>query len=265
MNKFFKFISTMCLTLSLTGCMSTLYTKSALNDFSDKSKCSAVEDIEDLTSNSKNMMYKTRALTGTYTLDNGKQIYDLEFNVITNEKRIDWNLYAKTVIQDKTISVYLKEQKLYVIYPNNGANVILKDSMANVIDETKTTLENLNAQYNEENLENLLTGNKFEGFDFEMMKNHGSYVVKDSVYTITLVNNGLTWEYDIDKDSYLITETRCQGEGFNSVLKLNYPKELSITYPMGLDFLTMNIEDVKDILKVDSFSELLEPNVDVVE
>ena len=152
-----------------------------------------------------------------------------------------------------------------LVNPNNGANVILKDSMTNVIGETKTTLENLNAQYNEENLENLLTGDKFEGFDFEMMKNQGTYVTKDSVYTITLENNGLTWEYDIDKNNYLIVETRCQGDGFNSVLKLNYPKQLSITYPMGLDFLTMNIEDVKDILKVDSFSELLEPNVDVVE
>ena len=66
--------------------------------------------------NRKKMMNKTKALTGTYTLTTNKQIYNLEFNAITNEKRIDWNLYAKTTIQDKAISVYLKEQKLYIIY-----------------------------------------------------------------------------------------------------------------------------------------------------
>ncbi|MBR3891646.1 MAG: hypothetical protein IKJ30_06230 [Bacilli bacterium] len=265
MNKILKGVMTALMTFSLTGCFSTIYTKEASNDFSDTSKCVEVTNVDTLVDNTKNMMNKTNALTGTYTLTTNKQIYNLEFNAITNEKRIDWNLYAKTTIQDKAISVYLKEQKLYIIYPNNGANVILKDTMVNVVKEAKTTLQNLKAQYNEENLENLLMGNKLEGFDFQMMKDKGSYVLNGDIYTLTLENNGLVWEYDIDKNTYLIEETRCTGEGFNSVLKFNFPKKISITYPMGLDFLTMNIEDVKEILEVTSFSELLEPNVDVEE
>ena len=253
------------MTLSLTGCMSSLYTRTASNDFSDTSKCNQVTDINTLVDNVELMMDKTNALTGTYKLDNGKQVYNIEFNAITNKKRIDWDLYAKAKLKDKEVTVYLKNQKLYVIYPNNGANVILKDSMENVVKEASTTLENLDAQYNKEKLESYLTGDKFEGFDFGMMREKGSYVLKDNVYTITLEHNGLTWEYDISTTSYLIKETRCSADYFDSVLKFSYPKELSITYPMGLDFLTMNIEDVKDILNVNSFSELLQPDIDVVE
>lgn len=265
MNKICKAFLTVCMSFSLTGCFSALYTKTAANDFSDKSACVEVNDIDNLVDNVENMMYKTNALTGTYRLYTSKQNYSLEFNAITNEKRVDWYLYAKTTMQGKQVSVYLKDQKMYVIYPNNGANVILKDSMENIVKEAKTTLENLNAQYNKEKLENYLLGGKLEGFDFDMMKDIGTFEKKADKYTITLTHNNLTWEYDVTLDTFLIVETRCSGEGFNSVLNFNYPKEISITYPMGLDFLTMNIEDVKEILKIDSFSELLQPNVDVVE
>ena len=137
--------------------------------------------------------------------------------------------------------------------------------MKNVLEEAETTLENLNAQYNKDKLEQYLTGDKLEGFDFNNMKEKGSYTLNEGVYTISLEHNNLSWEYDIDSSTYLIVETRCSADTFSSVLKFNYPKELTITYPMGLDFLTMNIEDVKEILKVESFSELLQPDIDVVE
>lgn len=265
MNKFLKMTMTLLMTLSLAGCMSATYTRSAENDFSDTASCVEVNELEDLVNNTHTMMYKTKGITGTYQLHTTKQDYELEFSAVTTDKRLNWSLYAKTVIDDKTINVYLKEQKMYVIYPNNGANVILKDSMSNVVSEAKSTLENLNAQYNQDNLENLLTGDKFEGFDFEMMKEKGSYTLSDGTYTLTLENNGLVWEYDINAQTYLIEETRCTGEGFNSVLKISYPKKISITYPMGLDFLTMNIEDVKSILEIDSFSDLLQSNIDIEE
>ena len=265
MNKFFKVLTTAFMAFSLSGCMSTLYSKSATNNFNDTSKTVTVETIDNLVDNVSLMTNKTNALTGTYQLTTNTETYKIEFNAITPQKRIDWNLYAKASVKGKVVSVYLKEGKLYVIYPNNGANVILKDSMTNVIKEAETTLRNLKAQYNEENLENLLIGDKLEGFDFEMMKEKATYEVKTDKYVITLENAGLVWEYDVDPSTYLIKETRCKGEGFNSVLKFSYPKELTITYPMGLDFLTMNIEDVKKVLEVDSFSELLKPNVDVVE
>jgi len=265
MNKIFKAISTIFMGVALSGCTSSLYTRNAVNDFSDMSGVKSVTDIDSLTDNVMLMMNKTNALTGTYTLDTGEQLYEIEFNAITNSKRINWDLYAKAKVDDTNISIYLKNQKLYMIYPNNGANVILKDSMQNVVDEAEVTLENLNAQYNKDKLEQYLTGDKLEGFDFNNMKEKGSYVLNDGIYTISLEHNNLFWEYDIDASTYLIVETRCSADTFDSVLKFNFPRELTITYPMGLDFLTMNIEDVKEVLKIDSFSELLQPDVDIVE
>jgi hypothetical protein len=201
------------------------------------------------------------AISGTYELINTKQTFNITFDAIVKDKRADWDLYAKTSFDDKEVTIYFKDNKFYVIYPNNGANVIIKDTISNLVIEADDTLDKLNATYNEDNLENLISGDKLAGFNFIGMKESATYVKNDNnTYTISYTENDLNWEYDISSN-YLIVETRCNAINFNSTLVFTYPETVSITYPMGLDFLTVNIKDVKNVLEITSFAELIDPSL----
>ena len=259
MKKAMKVLICLLMCFSFTGCFSSLYTRSANNDLDEVCKeCKNVTNIEILVDNVENSMRQVNAIRGNYQLNNTKGTYDITFDIIAKEKRIDWDLYAKVNYDDKDITLYFKNQKFYIIYPNNGANVIIKDSIKNLFIEAEDSLEKLNATYNKDNLNNLMMGDKLEGFNFQGMKETATYTKnKNDTYTITYKENGLEWQYDIS-ENYLIVETRCKAENFDSTLTFDYPNNLSIVYPMALDFLTIDIDEVKDLLDVDSFAEIID-------
>ena len=247
---------------SSTGCFANVYSRKGDNKIEQTcSDCKPVTDIVSLSDNVEKTMKKVGAIRGTYKITNTKDTYNISFDMVLKDKRENWDLYAKTNFKDKDITIYFKDKKFYLIYPNNGANLIMKDSILNLVEETEKTLDKLNATYTKESLKDMMMGDKLEGFDFEDIKSTGSYVVNsDGTYTITLVKDSLTWEYDISSN-FLIKETRCSAENFNSVLKFEYPESLSITYPMGLDFLTVDIEDVKEILEIETLAEIIDEDL----
>lgn len=247
---------------SFTGCFSTLYTREGKNTISETcNDCVSVSDIKTLTYNVENTMKKVGAVKGVYNLTNTKDTYEVTFDMIIKEKRQDWDLYAITYYKEKDITIYFKDKKFYIIYPNNGANLIMKDSLENLVDEAEKSLDELNATYDKENLSDMMLGNKLEGFEFELIREKGTYVDNgDGTYILKFEKNGLNWEYDI-ASNYLIKEVRCQAINFNSKMELEYPENISITYPMGLDFLTVDIEEVKEILEIDTFAEILDEDL----
>lgn len=262
MNKIVKILSCIAMCFSFTGCFSTLYTRNATNTIDTScSGCKEVTNIESLVDNVEYTMNQVDAVRGSYNLVNTKQTFEVNFDIITNDKRVNWDAYATTKIDEKEIVVYLKDSKFYIIYPNNGANVIIKDDIADIVSETEDTLDKLNATYQKDNLKNMMTGNKLEGFIFDEYKEKGTYKVNDNgTYTMFYEDSDLSWEFDISS-SYLIEEVRCSAINFNSTLELTYPKDISINYPMGLDFLTVDIGDVKKMLEINSFAELIDEDL----
>lgn len=261
MKKVVKVLCCVALCFSFCGCFTKLYTRDIVNGI-ECENCKSVTDIASLTYNVENVMNSVDAVKIDYTLTNTKKTFNIYFEAITKEKRIDWDLYAKTNIDGKDILFYFKDTKFYFIYPNNGANVILKDDITTLVAEAELTLDELNATYNKNNLENMFTGDKLSGFDFEAIREKGTYVTnKDGTYTINFVGeDGLKWQIDISSD-YLVSEIRCKAINFNSTMTFDYPDNLSITYPMGLDFLTLDIKEAKDVLKVDSFAEVFDEDL----
>lgn len=261
MKKITKILICLLMCLLLTGCFSKVYTRTSENDLDVCNNCNEVNDIDTLVDNIQIMNEKVNAINGTYLLTNTKDTYKISFDIITKDKRLNWDLKAETTLDDKEIKLFLKDGKFYVVYPYNGANIILKDTMENLVIELEVALKELNASYKEDNLENLVLGDKFAGFDFEKMKENASYIKnQDGSYTITLVDDSLTWIYEISSN-YLITTTKCNADNFESVLTFSYPKNNSITYPNGLDFFTVNIENVKKILEIDNFAQLIDPSL----
>jgi len=263
MKKVVKLLVCLVICFSVSGCFSfsNVYTRNSTNELGACKDCVSVISIEGLVDNVEKTMKKVNAVSGNYELINTKQTFNVSFDAITKNKRIDWDLYAKTVSDNKEISIYFKDKNFYIIYPNNGANVILKDKVTNLVTEFKSSLDALNATYNKENFENMLTGDKLEGFDFVGMRQNATYVVnEDGSYIIKYNENDLEWELDIS-NQYLITQIRCKAINFNSTLNITYPKTLSITYPMGLDFLTLDIDEVKELLEVDSFAQIIDKDL----
>lgn len=266
MRKVAKFLAVGVLTLvtffSSSGCFSSIYTRKGENKIEQTcSDCQAVTDIITLVDNIEKTMKQAGAIKGTYKLTNTKDTYDISFDIVLKEKRENWDLYAKTYFKEKDITLYFKDKKFYLIYPNNGANLIMKDSIAKLVVETEQSLDKLNATYDKDNLKNMMMGDKLEGFDFVAIKETGSYVKNsDGTYTIQFVKNSLNWEYDVSSN-FLVKEIRCNAENFNSILKFEYPESLSITYPMGLDFLTVDIEEVKEILEIETLAEIIDEDL----
>ena len=247
---------------SLTGCFTSIYTRTATNDLPDVcQECKKVNEIDELVDNIKIMMNKVQVMGGEYLLSNTKHTYEITFEAITKDKKLNWDLYATANYNDKEVNIYFKNSKFYIIYPHNSANVIIKDKLENLVVEVEDTLDNLNATYSKDNLDELVLGSKLSGYHFEAMRENGTFTKNnDGSYLIKFHENELEYEYEITSN-YLVKESRCKAINFDSVFTFEYPKEVSITYPMGLDFLTTNIKEVKGVLEIDSFAELLDESL----
>jgi hypothetical protein len=180
-----------------TGCFASLYTRKGENKIEQAcTDCKPVTDIFSLVENIEIMMKKVGVIKGNYKLTNTKGTYDISFEAVLANKRENWDVHAKTTYNDKNIEFYTKNKKFYLIYPNNGANLIMKDSLDNLVVETKSTLDNLNVTYDKENLKDLIMGDKLEGFDFEIIKTNASFVQnEDSTYSIRYLKDSLVCEY----------------------------------------------------------------------
>ena len=263
MKKIAKVLTSLMMCFSVSGCVSNMYSRSASNNIESVcSECANVESIESLIDNIEIMMNKVKGVSGNYTLTNTKTTYDVEFDIITKDKRLNWDLSAKISYNDKDVKLYLKDGKFYVVYPNNGANVILKDSLTTMVKEIEETLDTLDATYDKENLNEVITGDKLEGFNFDKLKTEGTYVKNsDGSYIVTYANDGVEWQYVVTSN-YLVKEVRSEAANFTSVLNIEYPKSVGIEYLNGLDFLTLDIDDAKSLLGVDNFAYLIDPDLE---
>ena len=260
MKKIVTVIACLILCLSLGGCFDKMYTRTDYNTIKCDN-CVTVTNIESLVSNIEKTMNDVSVVRLDYTLVNTKTTFNAKIDIIAKDKRINWDMFAIVNFEETDINIYLKDGKLYVIYPHNGANVILKDDLKKFVKEAETSLNLLNATYDKENLEDFMLGDKLSGFNFDNLKESASYNKNsDGTYLMTYQEPNITWEADFTSN-YLTKELRASAENFTSVLKFDYPDELTIKYPMGLDFLTLNIEEVKEILKVDSFAEVIDKDL----
>lgn len=260
MKKIIKISLCLLMMLTLGGCFNKMYKRTAQNDIVCQG-CKQVTDINSLLDNVEKTMNSVDGAKLDYTLTNTKKTFKTSVYLISNGNRENWDVSASVTFDDTYMNVYLKDGKIYIVYPHNGANIVLKDKLENVVDETRVTLDSLNASYDSENLDEFLLGDKLAGFEFDKIKENATYLKNsDGSYRVEFSLDGLNWEMDITKD-YLFKEIRCNAENFESVLTFEYPNEVTIDYPMGLDFITLNIEETKEVLKVDSFAEVFDEDL----
>lgn len=238
-----------------------MYSRSATNSLNVCENCKTVDGASTLVDNIEKAMNNVNAVKGSYVLKNTKKTYEFTFDIITKDKKINWDVAARGSFDSKEVSFYLKDKKFYIVYPNNGANIILKDDLTKMVKEIDETLDIMDASYNKKELESIITGSKLSGIDFETIKEHASYQVNsDKTYTVTHTSGTTKFEYIITSN-FLIKSMIVTADNFTSTLNLEYPENVKIEYPNGLDFLTLNIEDTKKLLEVDNFAQVIDPDL----
>ena len=171
MKKGVKILTCLAMCFSFSGCFSSLYQRSATNNIETVcSSCKQVDGIETLVENIEKSMNKVNGISGTYDLTNTKSTFHFDFDVVTKDKKINWDLAAKGRQDDTEISLYLKDKKFYIVYPNNGANIILKDDLTKMVKEIEAAFDALNAAYDKDNLKSTVIGDKLEGFGLKEIK-----------------------------------------------------------------------------------------------
>lgn len=239
-----------------------MYSRSATNNIESVcSSCKQVNNIGDLLDNVEKVMNKVNGITGTYKLTNTKTTFSFNFNIVTKEKRENWDLSASGSYDNTKVDLYLKDKKFYIVYPNNGAKVILKDNLSTMVKEIELSLDALNATYEKDKLESNILGDKLAGFEFAKLKESSTYVLQENGgYKVTFIKGDVEWNYYITSN-FLINKVTSSADNFTSELALEYPKSVSIEYPNGLDFLTLDAQDAKKLLEVDNFAYIIDPDL----
>ena len=83
---------------------------------------------------------------------------------------------------------------------------------------------------------------------------------KGDVLEVTYFKDDVEWNYYITSN-FLISKITSRASNFTSSLTLEYPKTITIEYPNGLDFITLDIDDAKKLLEVDNFAHLIDPDL----
>ena len=229
MKKLFKVLGCLVLCLIFGGCFNKMYTRTATNEITCKN-CTQVTNVVSLLDNVEKTMNNVSGISFEYVLTNTKKTFTFNADMITNGKRVNWDFKGSVKYDDISLDMYLKDKKLYVVYPHNGANIVMKDSMENFVIEAKESLELLNATYDKENFEEFMLGDKLSGLHFDILKEKATYVKNgDGSYLLRYNEEDVSWEMDITPN-YLIKEIRNSASNFNSRMVFSYPKELKIEY-----------------------------------
>jgi len=196
-----------------------------------------------------------------YNLKTGiNELNGFKFNMIVNVKNEEYSLSGKVIlgetIEKSVINIsygknnlYFKNGKVYISYYYNNTNVIIKDSLDNYIEEVAASLEKKGIKVNRDDIFDVIKSKSFNDVNFD--------VLSEYVYS----NNG---EYGVSYDGcvmllnnkYLPSSIRYEKSDVEVNVDFNYDK-VSIHIPWGYNLFTIDIKDIKELLRVDNISDLI--------
>lgn len=215
-----------------------------------------VTDVSLLTyldsSNNENISYnlglvanelKSASFTGSLKIKD--KTYNFSGEVIINDSIKDSLLH----INYKNNNLYLKNGNVYLSYYYNNTNVIVKDSLDAFSKEIISLLKTKGIQCNEEKINNILNNMSLIDINFDEVskkieKVESGFVIKYKDSSTYLNDKYLPITFDFIKNDVSLNINFV----YNSV---------KIKMPIGYDLLTSDIEDIKQLLRVDNISELI--------
>lgn len=216
----------------------------------------AVTDVSSLvyldSSNKENIAYNLSLVA--------RELKGVKFDatVVVKDKQYKFNgeIIIKDSIENSVVHInykdnnlYLKNGNVYLSYMYKNTNVIVKDSVENYIGEIVTLLENKGIKCNEEKINEAIKNKNLDDLNFynigdKIEKHDNGYVIEYKDTKTYLDNNYLPVVFEWSKNDLTID------------VNFKY-SPVSISVPVGYDLVDINIKEIKDLLRINSVSDLL--------
>lgn len=237
MKKFFAFFLLFVGLFAFNGCSNaTIVSNNSNVVYRD------VNSKEDLIYNMKESLENINGFNFNLTLTIKDKTYDFNGKVI-----------LKDTIENSIIninygdnSLYLKNKNVYLSYRYNNTNVIVKDSVEAFTNEVCSILHSKDKKCNSDKVLEIIKTKTLNDINYEKLADLLYVNTQEIVYKD--LNASLSRDYRVTNIEY-------NNNHFKIEANLNYDK-VSISVPIGYDLITMQIKDIKDLLKVEDLLKL---------
>lgn len=239
MKKVFRFFLLVVGLVVIGGC-----SNEAVTDISNITYLDGTS-VENIAINLKNTAKEIKATSFNGTLKINNELYEFNGEIIIDDTIENSIIHIKY----KNNNLYIKEGNVYISYYYNNTNVIVKDELGAFIDEAIIALNSKGITINKEDIEKIIKDKTIEDIDYNFISEKIEKV--DSNFLIKYKGNKMVFD-----NNYLVKELFLVKDNVELSLEFEYGK-VKIDMPMGYDLFTLELQDIKALMRVDSMSELI--------
>ncbi len=200
---------------------------------------------ENISSNLKMVSEKIKSVSFNAIIDVEGKEYVLEGEVIVRDDLKESLLHLKY----KDNHLYLKNDYLYLSYMHNDMNIIVKDSVEAFSKEIVSLLKFKGVNVKEDKIYNVLSNKWIEDINFDKI----SEFVEKSDFGYLVEYKGV--EVSLD-ENYLPKALEYNTKNISLRISFKY-NPVKISVPVGYDMVNVDVEFIKDLLKVDNIGQLI--------
>lgn len=152
-------------------------------------------------------------------------------------------------INYKNNSFYIKDGNVYINYNHAGANIVIKDTLNNFVEETIVSLENKGVKCNKESIYDIVKNKTIDDINLSKLINF-----------VEISNGEYNFKYknlNVSLNEYFLPENVSYENKDIIVSALLSYERVSISVPVGYNLFTLSIGDIKQLLKVENISDLI--------
>lgn len=239
MRKVFRFFLLFVCVVMMSGCNKNV----AISNFSSVD-LKEVKSIDDVMYNVRESINHVKGINFETKIKYKEKEYLLSGKIIigeTIEKSVISINYGKN-------SFYMKKGNVYISYFYNNTNVVIKDSINNFVSEIVTLLNNKGVKCDANKIMDIIKNKTIADISYDKL---AKYITFDGSYSFTYKNFNLTLN-----DKFLPSLVAFNNGKVSVETKANY-NEVKINIPLGYDLFVMNINSIKELLRIDNISDLI--------
>lgn len=239
MKKVFRFFLLVLGMVMIGGC-----SKVAVTDLSGITYLEETS-VENIAVNLANTVKRIKGTSFKGTLKIDDKLYEFNGEIIVNSTIEESLIHIKY----KDNNLYIKDGNVYISYYYNNTNVIVKDELEVFIDEGIIALKSKGIAVDKEDIEKIIKDKTIEDINYNFIS--GKMEKVDSNFVLKYEENKM-----IIDNNYLVKELFLVKDNVELSLEFEYGK-VDIDMPLGYDLFTINLEEIKELMRVNSMVELI--------
>lgn len=240
MKRMFRSFLLFLAVFAMAGCSNSIESRNDMNiNYID------VNGSKDVIYNLKNSLSEIKSFSFKAWITKNDEKYEVEGNVISNGT-IENSIIN---INYKDGSLLIKDKNVYVSYKYKGYDIVVKDSLDNFIEEIIVSLEKNGVKCDRGEIYDVIRSKKIEDvslneLDKFIVISEGSYKFIYDDLKISLNEQFVPEQLSFKKDDIEIKAM------------FSYDT-VSINVPVKYDLFTLNLNDIKNLMKIENISDLI--------